>query len=137
MLTVYQNFISYLYEAQHVSGDTPPIIRSLKLHYQSLVLHTWEVVGRVVAGRWQRPATTVSYKPISSPIYHLCRAYCVPPYLLVCISFVVSNVTHSSFVISLLPTVVLFLVTLRTVVLFLVTLPTVVLFLLTLPTVVF
>jgi len=30
--TVYQNFISYLYEAQHVSGDTPPIIRSLKLH---------------------------------------------------------------------------------------------------------
>jgi hypothetical protein len=30
--TVYQNFILYLYEAQHVSGDTPPIIRSLKLH---------------------------------------------------------------------------------------------------------
>jgi len=30
--TVYQNFISYLYEAQPVSGDTPPIIRSLKLH---------------------------------------------------------------------------------------------------------
>jgi len=28
---LYQNFISYLYEAQHVSGDTPPIIRSLKL----------------------------------------------------------------------------------------------------------
>ena len=31
--TVYQIFIRpYLYEAQHVSGDTPPIIRSLKLH---------------------------------------------------------------------------------------------------------
>ena len=30
--TVYQNFISYLYETQHVWGDTPPIIRSLKLH---------------------------------------------------------------------------------------------------------
>jgi hypothetical protein len=30
--TVYQNFISYLYETQNVSGDTPPIIRSLKLH---------------------------------------------------------------------------------------------------------
>jgi len=30
--TVYQNFISYLYEAQHVLGDTPPIIRTLKLH---------------------------------------------------------------------------------------------------------
>jgi hypothetical protein len=26
------NFISYLYEAQHVSGDIPSIIRSLKLH---------------------------------------------------------------------------------------------------------
>jgi len=26
------NFISYFYEAQYVSGDTPPIIRSLKLH---------------------------------------------------------------------------------------------------------
>jgi hypothetical protein len=25
--------IPYLYEAQHVSGDTPPIIRSLKLHW--------------------------------------------------------------------------------------------------------
>ena len=24
--------IPYLYEAQHVSGDTPPIIRSLKLY---------------------------------------------------------------------------------------------------------
>jgi len=34
---VYQNFISYLYGAQHVSGDTPPIIRSLKLHYQCSV----------------------------------------------------------------------------------------------------
>jgi len=30
--TVYQNFISYLYEAQTASGNTPPIIRSLKLH---------------------------------------------------------------------------------------------------------
>jgi len=30
--TVHQNFIPYLNEAQHVSDDTPPIIRSLKLH---------------------------------------------------------------------------------------------------------
>ena len=45
--------IPYLYEAQYVSGDTPPIIRSLKLHWQPLVLHTWKVVRRVVAGRWQ------------------------------------------------------------------------------------
>jgi hypothetical protein len=35
-----------LNEAQHVSGDTPPIIRSLKLHKQPLVLHTWKVIGR-------------------------------------------------------------------------------------------
>jgi len=27
--TMYQNFMPYLYEAQHVSGDTPPIIRSV------------------------------------------------------------------------------------------------------------
>jgi hypothetical protein len=54
---MYQNFIiPYLYEAQHVLGDTPPIIRNLKLHWQPLVLHTWRVVGRVVAGR--HPATT-------------------------------------------------------------------------------
>ena len=63
---MYQNFIiPYLYEAQHVSGDTPPIIRILKLHWQPLVFHTWKVVGRVVGGRcqvqycaWQRPPTT-------------------------------------------------------------------------------
>jgi len=35
---MYHNFIiRYLNEAQHVSGDTPPIIRSLKLHWQPLV----------------------------------------------------------------------------------------------------
>ena len=51
---MYQNFIiPYLYEAQHVSGDTLPIIRSLKLHLQPLVFHTWRVVGRVVGGRYQ------------------------------------------------------------------------------------
>jgi len=42
--------IQYLYKDQHISGDTPPIIKSLKLHWQPLVLHTWKVVGRVVAG---------------------------------------------------------------------------------------
>ena len=76
---MYQTFIiPYLYEAQHVSRDTPPIIRSLKLHWQPLVFHTWKVDGRVVGGRcqavpgnvvgvrcqavpgtaWQRPPTT-------------------------------------------------------------------------------
>jgi len=53
---VHQNFISYIYEAQPVLGETPPIIRSLKLHWQPLVLHTWRVVGRVVAGRCQTGA---------------------------------------------------------------------------------
>jgi len=51
---MYQNFIiAYLYEAQHVLGNTPPIIRSLKLHRQPLVFHTWKVVGHVVGGRCQ------------------------------------------------------------------------------------
>jgi hypothetical protein len=51
---MHQSFIiPYLYEAQHVSDDTPPIIRSLKLHWQPLVFHTWKVVGRVVGGRCQ------------------------------------------------------------------------------------
>jgi len=36
--------IPYLYEAQHVSGDMPPIVRSLKLHWQPLVLHACRVV---------------------------------------------------------------------------------------------
>ena len=47
---MYQNFIiPYLCEAQHVSGDTPPIMRSLKLHWQPLVFHTWKVVRRFQA----------------------------------------------------------------------------------------
>jgi hypothetical protein len=37
-----------LNEAQHVSGDTLPIIRSLKLHKQPLVLHARKVVGHAV-----------------------------------------------------------------------------------------
>ena len=36
-----------------LSGDTPPIIRSLKLHWQPLVFHTWKVVRCVVGGRCQ------------------------------------------------------------------------------------
>jgi len=62
---MYPTFITpYLYKAQHVSGDTPPNIRSLKLHWRPLVFHTWKVVGRVVGGHcqaqcaWQRRPTT-------------------------------------------------------------------------------
>jgi hypothetical protein len=48
----------YIYiVAQHVSGDTPPIIRSLKLHWQPLVFHTWKVVGRVVGVRFLTTST--------------------------------------------------------------------------------
>ena len=51
---MYQNvIIPHLYEAQHVSGDTTPIIRSRKLHWQPLVFYAWKVVGRVVGGRCQ------------------------------------------------------------------------------------
>jgi len=51
---MYQSFIiPYLHEAQHVSGDIPLIIRSLKLHWQPLVFHKSKVVGRVVGERSQ------------------------------------------------------------------------------------
>jgi hypothetical protein len=59
--------IPYLYEAQHVSGDTPPIIRNVKLHYQPLVLHTWRVVGRVVAGRCQAEPDSVQQPHVQQP----------------------------------------------------------------------
>jgi len=65
---MYQNFIIlYLYEAQHVSGDTPLIIMSLKLHWQPLLFHTWEVVGRVVGGRCQAQYLCT----VPDNVYHL------------------------------------------------------------------
>ena len=64
-------FISYLYEAQHVSEDTPPIIRSLKLHWQPLDLHKWKVVGRVVVGRCQ----TESYYRKSNNMQQFIKIY--------------------------------------------------------------
>jgi hypothetical protein len=45
--------IPYLCEAQHVSDDTPPIIRSLDLHWQPLIFPTWKVDGLAVVGRCQ------------------------------------------------------------------------------------
>ena len=42
-----------LSEAQHVSSDTPPIIRSIKLHKQPLVFYAWKVVERAVVGLCQ------------------------------------------------------------------------------------
>jgi len=69
---MYQDFIiPYLYEAQHVSGDTPPIIRSPKLHWQPLVFHKWKVDGRVVGGRCQahilRLTTSTNYTSNNIP----------------------------------------------------------------------
>jgi len=49
-----------LNEAQHVSGLTLPMIRSLKLHKQPLALHTWEVVGRCQAADVRQPSTYVN-----------------------------------------------------------------------------
>jgi hypothetical protein len=57
--SVLKFIILYLYKAQHVLGDTSPIIKSLKLHWQPLVLHTWKVVGRVVAGYCQADPDSV------------------------------------------------------------------------------
>jgi hypothetical protein len=62
--SIWNFIIPYWYEAQYVSGDILPIIRSLKLHWQPLVFHMWKVVGCVFGGRfqaqcaWQRPSTT-------------------------------------------------------------------------------
>jgi hypothetical protein len=55
-----------LNKAQHVSGNTPQIIRSLKLHWQPMVFHTWKVVGRVDGGPCQ--AHTTSYTPNNLPL---------------------------------------------------------------------
>jgi hypothetical protein len=69
---MYQNFIiPFLYEAQRVSGDTPPIIKSLKLHWQPMVCHTWKVVVRwwTLSGTvcaWQHPPTT---RPTTSHVW--------------------------------------------------------------------
>jgi hypothetical protein len=43
----------HIYIKLNMFQVTPPIIRSLKLHWQPLVLHTWEVVGCAVGGRCQ------------------------------------------------------------------------------------
>jgi len=59
--------IPYLYEVQHVSGDTPFIIRSIKLHWQPLIFHTWMVVGRVVGGRCQALPDNVHQLHVQQP----------------------------------------------------------------------
>ena len=76
---MYQNFvIPYLCEAQHVSGETPPIIRSLKLHWQSLVFHTWKVAGRAVGGRCQAQYVFHTWKVVGRVVGGRCQAQYVP-----------------------------------------------------------
>jgi hypothetical protein len=53
-----------LNEAQHVSGDTPPIIRSLKLHKQPLALRN------IVEGCWT----------LSGSVYYLTTSDNLPQY---------------------------------------------------------
>jgi len=67
--------IPYFYEAQHVSSDTPPIIKSLKLHWQPLVLHTWKVVGRVVGGHCQAQNTVPDniHQLHAQTTFHVCK----------------------------------------------------------------
>jgi len=60
--------IPYLYKAQHVSDDTPPIIRSIKLHWQPLVFHMWKVVGGVVGGRCQAQCEKVHCSALSHTV---------------------------------------------------------------------
>ena len=68
---MYQNFIiPYLYEAQHVLDDTPPIIRSLKLHWQPLVFYTWKVVGRIVGERCRTLCLITSTNYTSNNLPH-------------------------------------------------------------------
>jgi hypothetical protein len=64
---MYQNFIiPCLYEAQHVSGDTPPIIRSLKLHWQPMVFHN------TVEGWWTCSWWTLSGSDtVPDNVHHL------------------------------------------------------------------
>jgi hypothetical protein len=40
--------IPYLYKVQHVWDDRPPIIRSLKLHWQPLVFYENDTLLRLV-----------------------------------------------------------------------------------------
>jgi hypothetical protein len=67
--TMYQNFIiPYLYEVRRVSGDTPFIIRSLKLHWRPFVFYTWKVVGRADGGCCQAHCVPDVYQlPVQQP----------------------------------------------------------------------
>ena len=73
--TIYQNFIiPCLYESQHVSDDTPPIIRSLKLHWQ-LVATVEELELVLVCCGWRTPQDTHVTEFILSDDCSTCFGY--------------------------------------------------------------
>jgi hypothetical protein len=57
--TIFQVYYLTLFVAEHVSGVIPPIIRSIQLHPQCLVLHTLQVEGCSVVGRARPRPTTL------------------------------------------------------------------------------
>jgi transposase len=53
-------------------GDSPPIIRSLKLHWQLLVFHTWKVVRHTVPDNVHHPQLSINpFSPELNPISYL------------------------------------------------------------------
>jgi len=70
--TVYQNFIIPYFKWS--STCFGPIIRSLKLHKQPLVLHMWKLVGHAVLGRCQVAYTTCNvWQPSGFAYVEGCR----------------------------------------------------------------
>jgi hypothetical protein len=65
--------IPYLYKSRQVSGDTPTIIQSLKLHWQPLIFHTRKVVGHVDGGRCQAQYVQQCIKIFIIPYLHKAR----------------------------------------------------------------
>ena len=67
-----------LNEAQHVSGETPLIIRSLKLHKQPLVLHNivegcrtcscWTLSGSVISCTMMHGSTNIKFSYLHSQL---------------------------------------------------------------------
>ena len=88
-----------LNEARHVSVDTPPIIRILKLHTQPLVLHAWKVVGCAVVGCYQVAYATWQHPTITRPTtFHVCKSIgCLCSFRLLMIGSVSPEACWASF----------------------------------------
>jgi hypothetical protein len=66
------NILFHIYIKLNMIRATPrpSIIRSLKLYWQPLVLHTWRNVRRVVAGRCQAEPESVQQIQVQQPPTH-------------------------------------------------------------------